>query len=265
MKLEIPMSTSTARKERSNGSVRDQVSAEEWQVRVDLAAAYRLVAERGWDDLIYSHLSARVPNSDDHFLINPFGLYFEEITASSLVKINHRGEKVMDSPHPVNPSSFVVHYSVYRVRPDVGCAIHLHTPSTIAVGTQRHGLLPVTQNAIIFEGRIAYHEYEGPAVTPDEIERLGADLGDKSVMLLRSHGCIVVGKNISEAFTMTHDLHRACETQIALLSAGLANIHHPSEESQELVRQKVAIPSAKFPEWPGLIRRLDRMQPDYKL
>lgn len=245
--------------------IRSQVGEAEWQVRVDLAAAYRLVAQRGWDDLIYSHISARVPGSEGHFLVNPFGLYFDEITASSLVKIDHRGEKVMESPHPVNPSSFVVHHSVYRVRPDAGCVIHLHTPCTIAVGTQKHGLLPVTQNAMIFDGRVAYHDYEGPAVTPDEIERLGADLGDKPVMLLRSHGCLVVGDTISNAFTTAHDLHRACETQVMLLSAGVDQIHHPTERSRELVREKIQMPSAAYPEWPGLIRRLDRLEPDYKL
>lgn len=245
-------------------SVRSRVSDAEWQTRIDLAAAYRLVAQRGWDDLIYSHLSARVPGAEDQFLVNPFGLYFDEITASSLVKINHAGEKVGESAYPVNPSSFVVHYSVYRVRADVGAVIHLHTPCTIAVGTQKHGLLPVTQNAMLLDGRVAYHDYEGPAVTPDEVERLGADLGDKAVMLLRSHGCLVVGATVAEAFTIAHDLHRACEMQIALLSAGLANIHAPPEQSLKLARERAAMPSAHAPEWPGLIRRLDRMEPDYR-
>lgn len=248
----------------SKFSLRDAVSEAEWEVRADLAAAYRLVAERGWDDLIYSHLSARVPGTDDAFLVNPFGLYFDEITASSLVKINHKGEKLLDTPHPVNPSSFLVHHAVYRVRPDVGAVIHLHTPSTIAVATQKHGLLPVTQNAMIFDGKVGYHEYEGPVVTPDEIESLGADLGDNSILLLRSHGCIVVAENVANAFTIAHDLHRACETQVALLSAGLENIHPPSELSRRLVREKVAIPAAQFPEWPGLLRRLDRVGADYR-
>lgn len=258
------MTISIANAERHANSVRDQITEAEWQTRIDLAAAYRLVAERGWDDLIYSHLSARVPGEDNHFLINPFGFYFDEIDASSLVKINHLGEKVLPSPHAVNPSSFVVHYSVYRVRKDAQCVIHLHTPSIVAIATQKHGLLPVTQNAMIFEGRISYHEYEGPAVTPDEIERLGEDLGGNPVMLLRSHGCIVVGNSISDAFTMTHDLHRACEMQIALLSAGHHNIHEPSEMSRQLVREKVAMHSARHPEWPGLIRRLDRISPEYR-
>jgi ribulose-5-phosphate 4-epimerase/fuculose-1-phosphate aldolase len=249
--------------ERGHKSVRHSVSDAEWQVRVDLAAAYRLVAERGWDDLIYSHLSARVPGEDGHFLINPFGQYFDEITASSLVKVNLDCEKVLDSPYAVNPSGFVLIQSVFRVRKDVGCVIHLHTPITVAVATQKHGLLPVTQNAITFEGRIAYHEYEGPAVTPDEVGRLGDDLGDKAVMMLRSHGCLIVGSNVADTFAMAHDLHRACEMQIALLSAGLANIHEPSARSRELVREKMAIPATKFPEWPGLIRRLARSGSDH--
>lgn len=244
--------------------VRNSVSTEEWRVRTDLAAAYRLVAQRGWDDLIYSHLSARAPGTD-HFLVNPFGLFFDEIDASSLVKINAQGEKVMESPHPVNPSSFVVHYSVYRVRPDVQCVIHLHTPSTVVVATQTHGLLPLTQNALMFDGRIGYHDYEGPSVTPDEIERLGADLGENAVLFLRSHGCLIAGSSVEEAFTMAHDLHRACDMQIALLSCGRDNIYPPSDEARRLVREKMSIPAAKMPEWPGLLRRLARTDPDYRL
>ena len=244
-------------------SVQARVSAAEWQVRTDLAAAYRLVAERGWDDLIYSHLSARVPGEDGAFLVNPFGFCFDEITASSLVKINHKGEKLLDTPHPVNPSSFVVHYSVYRVRPDVSAVVHLHTPSTIAVATQANGLLPVSQNAMILEGRVGYHDYEGPSVTSDEIESLGADMADHWALLLRSHGCIVVGGSVAEAFTRTHDLHRACETQIALLAAGLDAIRWPSERAREQVREKTAMPSAHFPEWPALLRRLERAASDH--
>jgi ribulose-5-phosphate 4-epimerase/fuculose-1-phosphate aldolase len=248
----------------SGATLRNIVSEAEWNVRTDLAAAYRLVAQRGWDDLIYSHLSARAPGTEDHFLVNPFGLFFDEITASSLVKINARGEKVMESPHPVNPSSFVVHHSVYRVRPDVRCVIHLHTPSTVVVATQTHGLLPLTQNALMFEGRVGYHDYEGPSVTPDEIERLGADLGDNAVLFLRSHGCLIAGSSIEEAFTMAHDLHRACDMQIALLSCGGDNIYPPSEEARGLARDKLAMPAAKMPEWPGLLRRLECTDPGFR-
>jgi len=247
-------------------SLRNQVSEAEWQVRVDLAACYRLVARQGWDDLIYTHISARVPGEDGHFLINPFGLHFDEITASSLVKIDHEGRKVMESPYPVNPAGFIVHYAVHKARHDAACVLHMHTPAGVGVAAQKHGLLPITQNALLFHDDIAYHDYEGLAVAPGEVDRLGADLGDKSAMILRNHGTLVVGRTVAQAYVLAFFLERACQMQVAALSAGLENIHLPPAEVREIVRRQaeMAFQAAGRSEWPGLIRRLDREDPGYK-
>ena len=246
-------------------SLKGRVSAEEWQARVDCAALYRLVALHGWDDMIFTHISMRVPGPDHHFLINPYGMLFEEITASSLVKVDLEGAIVAPTPYYINPAGFTIHSAIHAAREDALCVIHLHTDAGVGVSAQKEGLLPLTQNALMFDGRVGYHEYEGPAVTPDEIERLGATLGDNAVLFLRSHGCLIAGRTIAEAFTMAHDLHRACDMQIALLSCGGDNIHPLTEESRRLVRERMAMPNAKAPEWPGLLRRLDRTEPDYKL
>ena len=246
--------------------VRDQVSEAEWQVRVDLAACYRLVARQGWDDLIYTHISARVPGEEEHFLINPFGLHFWEITASSLVKIDHAGNKVMDSPHPVNPAGFVVHYAVHKARADAACVLHMHTPASVGVATQAHGLLPITQNALLFHDNIAYHDYEGLAVAEGEIDRLGADLGDKPAMILRNHGILTLGRSVSQAYVLAFFLERACQMQVAALSAGRDGIVVPSPEVQAAVRRQAAMAfqAAGTMEWAGLIRLLDREDPTYK-
>src|SRR5215469_679832 len=203
-------------------SLEGKVSAEEWQLRVDLAATYRLVALHGWDDMIFTHISARVPGPDHHFLINPYGLLFEEITASSLVKIDIDGHKVVDSPYPVNPAGFTIHSALHMNRDDAHCVIHLHTDDGVAVSAQEDGLLPLDQHAMTICGDIAYHDYEGIALDLDERERLVADLGaSKHAMILRNHGTLTLGKSCPDAFMRMYYLERACTMQVRALSGGL--------------------------------------------
>src|SRR5882724_6800656 len=197
-----------------SATIREQVSAEEWQARVDLAAAYRLVAHYGWDDLIFTHLSARVPGPEHHFLINPYGMMFEEITASSLVKINLQGEIVSPSPYFINPAGFTIHSAVHAAREDALCVIHLHTDYGIAVSAQKDGLLPISQQSLFALASLAYHEYEGLALNEDEKSRFVSDLGDKTNMILRNHGLLTVGKTAAEAFLSMYILERACRIQI---------------------------------------------------
>src|SRR5258705_7760228 len=177
-----------------------QVSDAEWQVRVDLAAAYRLVALYGWDDLIFTHISARVPGDDHHFLLNPYGMMFEEVTASSLVKIDLHGNKVMESPYFINPAGFTIHSAVHEARADALCVMHLHTDYGIAVSAQKDGLLPISQQSMLVLSSLAYHDYEGVALNEDEKPRLVRDLGDKTSMILRNHGLLTVGRTAAEAF-----------------------------------------------------------------
>jgi len=181
-------------------TIRDQVSEAEWKARLDLAAAYRLVALYGWDDLIFTHISARVPGADHHFLLNPYGMMFEEITASSLVKIDLDGNKVMDSPHFINPAGFTIHSAVHAAREDALCVMHLHTDYGIAVSAQKDGLLPISQQAMFASASLAYHDYEGLALNEDEKPRLVSDLGDKKNMILRNHGLLTIGRTAAEAF-----------------------------------------------------------------
>src|SRR5882757_202742 len=203
-------------------SLEGKVSAEEWQLRIDLAATYRLVAMYGWDDLIFTHISARVPGPEHHFLINPYGLLFEEITASSLVKIDVEGNKVMESPFPVNAAGFTIHSALHMNRDDAGCVIHLHTTDGVAVSAQKDGLLPLDQHAMMISGEMAYHDYEGVALDLDERDRLVADLGDKNAMLLRNHGTLALGKNCADAFLRMFYLERACSMQVRALSGNVA-------------------------------------------
>src|SRR3954463_8974373 len=180
--------------------MQDRVSAEEWKIRVDLAAAYRLVAHYGWDDLIFTHLSARVPGPEHHFLLNPYNLMFEEVTASSLVKVDMNGLPVDPTPFVTNPAGFTIHSALHMARDDAQAVMHLHTPHGQAVSAHADGLMPLTQTAMLIRDQIAYHEYEGVAVDLEERERLIADLGDKSAMILRNHGTLTVGETIGEAF-----------------------------------------------------------------
>src|SRR4051812_45209395 len=202
-------------------TVRDQVSQDEWAARVDLAACYRLIAMYGWDDLIFTHISAKVPGPERYFLINPYGMLFDEITASSLVKIDLQGNAVMESPFPVNPAGFIIHSAIHEARADAHCVLHLHTPQGQAVAAQKHGLLPITQTAMTLHGAVAYHDFEGIATDLDERARLVRDLGDKSVMILRNHGTLTVGESVSDAFIRMYFLERACEAQVLALRGGV--------------------------------------------
>lgn len=240
----------------------------EWQVRVDLAAAYRLVALYGWDDLIFTHLSARVPGPGHHFLINPYTLMFEEITASSLVKIDVDGNKIDDTPAPVNAAGFTIHSAIHMAREDAQAVLHLHTPHGQAVSAMREGLLPYTQTAMIAHHDVAYHDYEGIATNLDERERLVADLGTKNSMLLRNHGTLTVGSSVGEAFVRMYFLERACETQVMMLAAGHDRLNEPPEGVANVVRDQVSGPemsmAAERLAWPALLRKLDRIDPSFR-
>jgi len=262
-----PLSTAVSRPEgevANAPSVRDRVSPEEWRARTDLAACYRLVAREGWDDLIYAHISSRLPD-EDTFLINPFGLFFHEITASNLVKVDLNGAIVFESRYEYNPGAYIVHRAIHAAHPEIGCILHLHTPAGIAVSTQTDGLLPVTQNALMFHGAIAYHDYEGLTVTDDESKRLADQLDGKHVLMLRGHGTIVVGKDVAQAYVFAHLLERACRMQVAAQAAG-STLVTPPPDVQAKVKDQVrnVFPGLGSMEWPGLLRLLDREAPDYK-
>jgi ribulose-5-phosphate 4-epimerase/fuculose-1-phosphate aldolase len=247
-------------------SVRDQVSAEEWQTRVDLAAAYRLVALYGWDDLIFTHISTRVPGADHHFLLNPYGMMFDEVTASSLVKVDLAGNKVMESPYFVNPAGFTIHSAVHAARADALCVMHLHTDYGIAVSAQKDGLLPISQQAMLALASLAYHDYEGLALNEAEKPRLVADLGEKSHLILRNHGLLTVGGTAAEAFLSMFLLERACKIQILAQSGGgeLIRIPEPIVRLVELQVKAVTAGQGAQLTWPGLLRKLDRVDPSYR-
>lgn len=251
----------------STFAIRDQVSQEEWQTRVDLAAAYRLVAMFGWDDLIFTHLSARVPGPEHHFLINPYNLMFEEMTASALVKIDVDGNKVMDVPEPVNRAGFVIHSAIHNAREDAVSVMHLHTPYGQAVSAMAEGLLPHTQTAMIAGHDVAYREYEGIATELEERERLVADLGHKNLMILRNHGTLALGASIAQAFLRLYFLERACEAQVHMLAAGRSGLHNPPQGVEHKVEEQSSGAGmamlAQGLAWPALLRKLDRTNPGY--
>src|SRR5438445_4057859 len=201
-------------------SLRGGISEEEWQARVDLAAAYRLVALYGWDDLIFTHISARVPGAEHHFLLNPYGMMFDEVTASSLVKVDPDGNKAMDSPYFINPAGFTIHSAVHAAREDALCVMHLHTDYGIAVSAQKDGLLPISQQSLFALASLAYHDYEGLALNEEEKPRLVADLGTRNYLILRNHGLLTVGSTVAEAFLSMFILERACKIQILAQSGG---------------------------------------------
>ena len=236
---------------------------EEWQVRKDLAAAYRLVAHFGWDDLVFTHLSARVPGPEHHFLINPYGLLFHEITASSLVKVDQDGNIVQSGGvHRVNPAGFTIHSAVHMGRPDAGAVIHLHAPDGVAVSAHREGLLPLSQTAMLCLDHLSYHEFEGVALNLDERERLIRDLGSSSMMLLRNHGTLTLGRNVAEAFTYMYFLMQACEIQVRAQACG--PVHLPPAAAIETTRQQSQdLGRAAKLTWPALLRLLDSRYPGY--
>jgi len=247
-------------------SIREQVSEREWQARVDLAAAYRLVALYGWDDLIFTHISARVPSADHHFLLNPYGMMFEEITASSLVKIDLNGNKVMDSPYFINPAGFTIHSAVHAAREDALCVMHLHTDYGIAVSAQKNGLLPLSQQSMVALASLAYHDYEGLALDEDEKSRLVADLGDKHYMILRNHGLLTIARSAAEAFLAMFLLERACKIQILAQSGGGELVEIPAPIVKRVDSQLKAVTVGQGAEltWPALLRKLDRLDPSFR-
>jgi ribulose-5-phosphate 4-epimerase/fuculose-1-phosphate aldolase len=248
-------------------SMRDRVSRDEWNTRVDLAACYRLVHHFEMTDLIYNHITARIPGTEDHLLINLYGLLYKEITASSLVKIDFDGKVVQDSGtgYGVNLAGFVIHSAVHRGRPDVACVIHTHTPAGMAVSAMKCGLLPLTQNAMYFGG-LGYHDYEGPAVDLDEQRRLVADLGPHEAMILRNHGLLSVGRTIAEAFVTMYWLDRACQAQVfavgssqELLVPGNDVVKTTNDRYKPDQRRKIG-----ELEWSGLLRLVERRYPGFR-
>jgi ribulose-5-phosphate 4-epimerase/fuculose-1-phosphate aldolase len=243
----------------------EQRSAEEWKMRVDLAAAYRLVAHFGWDDLIFTHISARVPGPEHHFLINPYGMLFDEITASSLVKVDLDGGVVEPTTYPINPAGFTIHSAVHAAREDAHCVMHLHTTAGVAVSAHADGLLPLNQTAMIVRGELSYHDYEGVALDLAERPRLVADLGTNPAMLLRNHGTLTVGPSVAAAFLTMYFLERACAMQVATL-AGAPKIYWPSDDVQALVTKQAQQGRGRVDDlaWRPLIRKLDKIDPSYK-
>ncbi len=247
---------------------RTGITEAEQAARVDLAAAYRLVALYGWDDLIFTHLSVRVPGPEHHFLINPYDRMFEEITASSLVRIDRDGRPVGETRSVTNPAGFVIHSAIHMAREDAQAVMHLHTPHGQAVSAMRCGLLPHTQTAMIAHGDVAYHDYEGIATDLDERERLVADLGTRNAMILRNHGTLAVGATVAECFLRLYFLERACEAQVHMLSAGRDGLVDPSPGVADKVAGQASPPStakvARQLAWPALLRKLDRLDPGYR-
>jgi ribulose-5-phosphate 4-epimerase/fuculose-1-phosphate aldolase len=238
----------------------------EEQLRVDLAACYRLVALYGWDDLVFTHISARIPGDAHHFLINPYGMLFEEITASSLVKVDAAGAKVAPSPYPINPAGFVIHSAIHDARPDVVCVLHVHTPQGVAVSAQKAGLLPISQQATVALASLAYHDYEGIALRDEEKPRLVADLGRRAALILRNHGLLTVGRSIGDAFVTMFTLQRACEIQVLAQSGGaeLITVDPRIVSGVKANVDAVTRGGGGALAWPGLLRRLDRVSPGYK-
>ena len=246
-------------------TVRSQVSEQEWQLRVDLAAVYRLIALYGWDDLVFTHVSARIPGPEHHFLINPYGLMFEEITASSLVKIDMNCKPLLPTPYKVNPAGFVIHSAIHEVREDAGCVLHTHTRAGVAVSAQKRGLLPISQQASVIMSSLAYHDYEGIAVRDDERARMQADLGGAKYMILRNHGLLTVGATMGEAFQAMYSLEAACQIQVGAVGGGAELIEVGQEVLDTVAHaisvQRTALSSAEI--FAALKRKLDRRNPGY--
>lgn len=255
-----------AREKLAIPSLQGRVSPEEWQTRVDLAACYRLVADFGWSDLIFTHITARVPGTEDQFLINPYGMMFDEITASSLVKIDLDGNKVEESPFPVNPAGFTIHSAIHAVRHDAQCVLHVHSVNGVAVSAQKNGLLPISQQSIFVLSNLAYHDYEGVALNAEEKPRLVADLGDKNYLMLRNHGLLTLGKTIADAFVNMYVFETACMIQVRAQSGGSELIPIPSSILAGAQQQVKAVTKSQggMLAWPGLLRRLERIDPSYR-
>jgi len=250
----------------ATASVQHNVSEEEWQMRVNLAACYRLIASYGWDDLVFTHISARVPNTENEFLINPYGLLFEEITASNLIKVNQNGEKVSPSVYDVNPAGFTIHSAVHEARDDAHCVIHLHTGDGVAVSTQEQGLLPISQQSLFPLSSLAYHNYEGIALNPEEKVRLVADLGSANFMILRNHGLLTCASTVADAFLYMYIMQKACEIQIKAQSGGNALIPIPAQilAGIQAAAEQVTKEANGDIAWPALLRKLRRTDPSFE-
>jgi ribulose-5-phosphate 4-epimerase/fuculose-1-phosphate aldolase len=250
-------------------SLKDKVSPEEWQLRVDLAACYRLVAAYGWSDLVFTHVSARIPGPEHHFLINPYGLMFDEITASSLVKIDLGCNKLSESAYPVNPAGFTIHSCIHQVRDDAGCVLHTHTRAGIAVSAQKGGVLPLSQQSTFVLASLAYHDYEGVALNEAEKPRLQADLGRANFLMLRNHGLLTVGKTIQDAFLNMYTFENTCRIQMDAQSAAGSGAElnlipqNVCDANLNIMKVATAGQGAALA-WPALLRKLDRMDESYK-
>jgi ribulose-5-phosphate 4-epimerase/fuculose-1-phosphate aldolase len=246
--------------------VKHLVSPEEWQLRVDLAACYRLVAMYGWSDLVFTHISARIPGPEHHFLINPYGLMFDEINASSLVKVDQQCNKMIASPFPVNPAGFVIHSAVHEARPDVQCVLHTHTRAGVAVSAQKCGVLPISQQSTFVLASLAYHDYEGVAFREEEKARLQTDMGRANFLMLRNHGLLVAGKSIADAFLAMYTFEASCQIQLSAQAGGELVQLNPAIIAgvAESMRVQTGGMGGAFV-WPSLIRKLDRSDDSYKL
>jgi len=242
------------------------ISAEEWEVRVQLAACYRLVHMAGWTDLVFTHISARAPGNEEHFLLNPFGYAFDEVSASNLVRIDLDGNVVDGSGARIHKAGFVIHSAVHAARADAGCVIHTHSIGGMAVSMLKDGLLPLSQHAQLFYQRLGYHDYEGLALELDERQRLVRDLGPHPAMILRNHGLLVVGNTVPEAFSILHHLEKACQAQLAAQATGATLNVPPESVSRKTAALGFGSDGAPFGEveWPAMLRRLDRVDPGYK-
>jgi len=245
--------------------VQQQVSAEEWTQRVNLAAAYRLVALYGWDDLVFTHLTAKLPGPDHHFLINPYGMTFDEITASSLVKVDLQGQKVMDSPYPINPAGFTIHSCIHAAREDAQCVMHTHSLNGVAVSAQKNGLLPISQQSLFVLSSLAYHDYEGVALNDEEKPRLVRDLGTRNFFMLRNHGLLTVAPTVADAFLFMYLMEAACMIQVRAQAGGgeLVSIAKPIQDGIQAAATQVTRGLGGALAWPGLLRKLDRVNPGY--
>lgn len=237
----------------------------EWEQRVNLAACYRLIAHYGWDDLVDTHISARVPGGEHHFLINPYGLMFDEITASSLIRVSAKGEIVGTTEHDLNVFGYKIHEPFYRLRPEIGCVMHTHTRAGIAISAMECGLLPLSQMALHFYQSVGYHAYEGNAFAPDEQQRLIRAMGGHRAVVLQNHGLLTIGETVAETFSRLYYLEQCCRVQVDAMASGARLIHVPDDVAAAMNEQyrKKGLPFSRR-EWPALLRRLDRLSPDYR-
>jgi ribulose-5-phosphate 4-epimerase/fuculose-1-phosphate aldolase len=246
--------------------VKSAVSEAEWKLRVDLAACYRLVAHYGWDDLIFTHVSARLPGPDHHFLINPYGMTFDEVTASSLVKIDLDGKKLMDSPYEINPAGFTIHSAIHAARDDAKCVLHTHSINGVAVSATKGGVLPVSQQSIFVLSSLGYHDYEGVALLEGEKPRLVRDLADKSFLMLRNHGLLTVAPSVADAFLMMYIFEAACTIQLRAQAASseLIPIDQKIVAGAQMAAKQVTRSAGGALAWPALLRKLDRIDRSYR-